>query len=203
MSIQSIIDKNKNLYNKLLNARKEKIREKNHNKTVVVLGRKVDKQGLIKNDCIQKGMKYICVDIKAHPNVDIVINSGDPLPFKNKSINTVCTSACVAHDDPLYWVTFKEISRILKNGGIHSSAAPLNNGPYYQTQSDPHPDVDQSNYRDCPVAYRLCPLCLERGIQSHACTAKYAIINHGIKDYTKWNHFTCHIGSSWNYSWYF
>lgn len=152
------------------------------NKTVVVLGCDVDENNSIKNDCIKKEMHYFCIDIKSHPNVDIIINPMSPLPFPDKSVSQIYTNACITHN-PLHWVTFNEIRRILKNGGLHFSNAPsharfLNN---------------QFNYTKCPVENIICNVCLN----SDTCCAKFALHNRGIKDKTAMTHFTCYTGLCW------
>jgi len=77
----------------------------------------------------QKNMKYICVDIEEHPSVDIVIKPGDTLPFKDGEIDLVVSVSCFEHD-PLFWMTFKEMSRITKlNGHIFVNAP--SNGAYH------------------------------------------------------------------------
>jgi predicted SAM-dependent methyltransferase len=69
------------------------------------------------------GMKYICLDINQHKSVDIVINPGDKLPFDNGSIDLIVSSSCFEHD-PCFWITFKEMTRILKLGGFIYVNAP-------------------------------------------------------------------------------
>ena len=75
------------------------------------------------------GMKYICVDIEPHKSVDIVVKSGDKLPFENSSIDIIVSTSCFEHD-PCFWITFKEMTRITKLGGFIYVNAPTN-GPYH------------------------------------------------------------------------
>lgn len=75
------------------------------------------------------GMKYICLDIEEDSSVDIVIKPGDKLPFDNGSIDLIVSSSCFEHD-PCFWITFKEMTRIIKFGGFIYVNAPTN-GPYH------------------------------------------------------------------------
>jgi len=75
------------------------------------------------------GMKYICIDIEEHESVDIVVKPGQPLPFETGSIDLIVSTSCFEHD-PCFWLTFREMSRILKLGGYIYVNAP-SNGAYH------------------------------------------------------------------------
>jgi len=75
------------------------------------------------------GVTYICVDMEAHPSVDIVVKPGDPLPFATGSVDLIVSSSCFEHD-PMFWMTFKELTRIVKLGGFIYISAP-SNGMYH------------------------------------------------------------------------
>jgi SAM-dependent methyltransferase len=81
-----------------------------------------------------KGMKYICVDLDDYPSVDVVIKPGDKLPFDTGSVDIVVSSSCFEHD-PCFWMTFRELSRILKPNGYVYVNAPTN-GPYHKYPGD-------------------------------------------------------------------
>ena len=81
-----------------------------------------------------KGMKYICVDLAAHPTVDIVVNPGEKLPFKDGSVDLVVSTSCFEHD-PCFWLTFKEMTRIIKPSGYIYINAPTS-GPYHTYPGD-------------------------------------------------------------------
>lgn len=85
--------------------------------------------GSLRNFFTSKGMKYICLDIVEHPSVDIVIKPGDKLPFDTGSIDLIVSTSCFEHD-PCFWLTFKEMARILRMGGYIYINAPTN-GPYH------------------------------------------------------------------------
>ena len=99
----------------------------------------VDVGGLSVNGSLRaayeaQGMKYICIDIEAHPSVDIVVKPGDKLPFETASIDMVVSSSCFEHD-PCFWITFKELCRIVKVGGYIYVNAP-SNGTYHKHPGD-------------------------------------------------------------------
>lgn len=62
------------------------------------------------------GMKYISVDMEPHSSVDVVVKPGDPLPFETQSVDCVVSTSCFEHD-PCFWMTFREMCRIVKVGG--------------------------------------------------------------------------------------
>ena len=99
-----------------------------YGKTVVDIGG-LDVNGSLRSFFTDKGMKYICVDIEPHPSVDIVIKPGDKLPFETGSIDLVVSSSCFEHD-PCFWLTFKDIARIVKLDGHIYVSAPTN-GAYH------------------------------------------------------------------------
>lgn len=102
----------------------------------------LDVNGSLKPACLKASMEYICVDIEKHPSVDIVIKPGDKLPFENQSIDLIVSTSCLEHD-PCFWLTFKEITRVIKpNGHIYLNVP--SNGVYHK-----HPD---DNWRFNPGA---------------------------------------------------
>jgi len=97
-------------------------------KTVVDIGG-LDVNGSLRAYFVEKGMNYICIDMAEHSSVDIVVKPGEKLPFDNGSIDIVVSSSCFEHD-PCFWLTFKEITRIVKLDGFIYVSAPTN-GPYH------------------------------------------------------------------------
>jgi SAM-dependent methyltransferase len=77
----------------------------------------------------EKGMKYICVDMESDTSVDIVIPPGEKLPFENGSVDLILSTSCFEHD-PCFWLTFKEMTRIIKPSGYIYVNAPTS-GPYH------------------------------------------------------------------------
>jgi SAM-dependent methyltransferase len=80
------------------------------------------------------GMIYICVDIEPHPSVDVVIKVGDILPFADQSIDIIVSTSCFEHD-PCFWLSFKEMTRIVKPDGYIYVNAPTS-GPYHSHPGD-------------------------------------------------------------------
>jgi SAM-dependent methyltransferase len=74
-------------------------------------------------------MKYICLDIEEDPSVDIVIKPGEKLPFETGSIDLIVSTSCFEHD-PCFWITFREMTRVVKFDGYIYVNAPMN-GPYH------------------------------------------------------------------------
>ena len=103
------------------------------NGTVVDIGGQ-DVNGSLKEFFIKAGMRYICVDMVEHPSVDVVVKPGDPLPFENGSIDIIISTSCFEHD-PCFWMTFREMARIVKLGGYVYVSAPAN-GPYHGYPGD-------------------------------------------------------------------
>jgi SAM-dependent methyltransferase len=75
-----------------------------------------------------KGLKYICVDIVEHRSVDITIKLGDKLPFNTNSIDYIICNSVFEHH-PCFWMTFKEMTRIIKDDGYIYVNSP-SSGPY-------------------------------------------------------------------------
>ena len=76
-----------------------------------------------------KGMKFVCVDMEADLSVDVVVPPGERLPFDDESVDLVVSTSCFEHD-PCFWLTFKEMTRIIKPAGYIYINAPTT-GPYH------------------------------------------------------------------------
>ena len=77
--------------------------------------------------------QYIGLDMEKGPNVDVVGKSQE-IPFIDDFFDIVISSSCFEHDD-MFWVSFKEMSRVLKPGGYMYIQAPQN-GPYHGWPGD-------------------------------------------------------------------
>ena len=71
----------------------------------------------------EKGMRFVCVDMEANPSVDIVIPPGEKLPFDDASVDLIVSTSCFEHD-PCFWITFREMTRIIKPTGFIYINAP-------------------------------------------------------------------------------
>jgi SAM-dependent methyltransferase len=66
--------------------------------------------------------KYIGIDQSEGPNVDVVC-SNRKTPFQDGYADRIVSSSCFEHDE-CFWMTFLEMCRILKPGGIIYINAP-------------------------------------------------------------------------------
>ena len=81
-----------------------------------------------------KGMKFVCIDMVEDASVDIVVPPGDKLPFEDGSVDLVVSTSCFEHD-PCFWLTFKEMTRVIKPSGYIYINAPTA-GPYHSHPGD-------------------------------------------------------------------
>ena len=105
----------------------------NTGQTVIDVGGQ-DINGSLRSYFEDIGIKYISVDIEEGKNVDIVIKPGEKLPFEDGSIDAVVSTSCFEHD-PCFWMTFRELCRIVKKDGYIYINAP-SNGIYHRYPGD-------------------------------------------------------------------
>jgi SAM-dependent methyltransferase len=74
-------------------------------------------------------LDYVCMDIEEHQSVDIVMKPGESFPFEDESFDLIVSTSCFEHD-PCFWMTFREMCRVVKKGGYIYVNAP-SNGPYH------------------------------------------------------------------------
>jgi SAM-dependent methyltransferase len=79
-------------------------------------------------------MEYICLDIEEHPSVDVVMKAGESFPFPDESFDLIVSSSCFEHD-PCFWMTFREMCRVIKKTGYIYVSAP-SNGKYHKYPGD-------------------------------------------------------------------
>tara|TARA_R110000868_G_scaffold18724_1_gene81771 strand:- start:1032 stop:1655 length:624 start_codon:yes stop_codon:yes gene_type:complete len=77
---------------------------------------------------------YIGVDLEAAPGVDIVLKDEYILPFEDNAFDFVVSSSCFEHIN-FFWVSFLEIMRVLKPGGVFYLNAP-SNGDFHRYPID-------------------------------------------------------------------
>jgi predicted SAM-dependent methyltransferase len=68
------------------------------------------------------------------PSVDMVVPPGEKLPFEDSSVDLIVSTSCFEHD-PCFWLTFKEMTRIIKPSGYIYINAPTS-GPYHTYPGD-------------------------------------------------------------------
>jgi len=81
-----------------------------------------------------KGCDHVRLDMRAGPNVDIVANGHD-LPFEDNSFDAVICADTLEHDDA-FWVTIKEIKRVVKPRGVIALCVPSIGFPLHQHPND-------------------------------------------------------------------
>lgn len=73
--------------------------------------------------------EYVGVDFQEGNGVDVVIDDPYALPLADDSADVVVCSSCFEHSE-FFWLTFLEIQRILKPGGLLYLNVP-SNGSYH------------------------------------------------------------------------
>lgn len=96
-------------------------------KTVLDIGSWDGGNGCLRN-IFSKAKQYIGLDIQHGPNVDIVGDANN-LPFESETFDIIVSSSCFEHD-PLFWLSFLEMSRVTKKDGYIYICAP-SAGPYH------------------------------------------------------------------------
>jgi hypothetical protein len=77
--------------------------------------------------------EYIGMDMEDGPNVDLV-SSAHNIPLSDNSQDVVVSSSCFEHD-PMFWLSFLEMSRVLKPKGFMYINAP-SAGHYHPYPND-------------------------------------------------------------------
>lgn len=89
--------------------------------------------GSIRDHC-PAGATYLGLDMQEAKGVDLVIDPGKPLPLANNSTDVVITSSALEHDAH-FWMTFLDLVRVLKPGGLLYINAP-SNGAFHRYPVD-------------------------------------------------------------------
>ncbi len=100
----------------------------NKNMTVADIGG-MNVNGSLRSVATSLDMKYTSVDMTKDESVDIVLENPHKLPFETQSFDLVISTSCFEHD-PCFWITFKEMCRVVKNDGYIYVNAPKN-GRYH------------------------------------------------------------------------
>lgn len=94
----------------------------------------MDVNGGLRNIFESLNLKYVCLDIEDHPTVDVVMKPGERFPFPSESFDLIISTSCFEHD-PCFWMTFREMCRVIKKGGYIYVNAP-SNGFYHGYPGD-------------------------------------------------------------------
>lgn len=69
------------------------------------------------------GWRYFGVDLGFGPDVDLVLPDPHIFPFADASFDAVISGQMLEHN-PMFWLTFLEMSRVLRPGGLMIHIAP-------------------------------------------------------------------------------
>jgi SAM-dependent methyltransferase len=87
----------------------------------------MDVNGTLKPIFKNRGWQYTGIDISAGKNVDIVLSNHYKYPFPDNTFDAAVSSSCFEHDE-MFWLTFKEVVRVIKDGGYFFLCAPYKDG---------------------------------------------------------------------------
>ncbi len=76
-----------------------------------------------------QGHDYVGVDFADAPGVDLVLDDPYVLPTETASVDIVVCNSCFEHSE-FFWLTFQEMARVLKPGGLCYLNVP-SNGPVH------------------------------------------------------------------------
>lgn len=88
----------------------------------------LDVNGSLRAVCPQ-GIDYVGIDLEMGKGVDMVLDDPYKYPFPDDSFDMVVATSCFEHD-PMFWLTFLEMLRVVRQKGIIYLNAP-SNGPYH------------------------------------------------------------------------
>ena len=93
-----------------------------------------DVNGSYKSMFDRDGWTYTGVDLTAGPNVDVVLSSPYLLPFASYSVDVIVSGQACEHVE-FFWLTWLEMARVLKPGGVIFLLAP-SRGPEHRYPQD-------------------------------------------------------------------
>lgn len=103
-------------------------------KTIVDIGSQVIGGQFSMRNIVPPNVKYIGLDFQIGNNVDIVLEDAYVYPLEDNSVDYVISSSCFEHSE-FFWLSFLEIMRILKPGGLFYLNAP-SNGAFHRYPVD-------------------------------------------------------------------
>lgn len=84
--------------------------------------------------CAPYGCHYTGADLAAGPGVDVVLDDPYSYPFEPDSFDAIVSSSCLEHD-PMFWLSFSEMCRVLRPGGFIYVNVP-SNGVFHRYPTD-------------------------------------------------------------------
>lgn len=93
-----------------------------------------DVNGSYKQFFLHPAWAYTGVDLAAGPNVDVVLQSPYRLPFASHSADVIVSGQVFEHVE-FFWLTWLEMARVLKPGGVIFLLAP-SRGPEHRYPQD-------------------------------------------------------------------
>ncbi|MEQ9813252.1 MAG: class I SAM-dependent methyltransferase [Azospirillaceae bacterium] len=90
--------------------------------------------GTLRPHLERRGWRYVGVDIAVGPNVDIVLDDPYVLPASDGSVDLLVSAQAFEHIE-FFWLTFKEMARVLRPGGWILLLAP-SRGPEHRYPVD-------------------------------------------------------------------
>ena len=153
-----------------------------------------DVNGSYKPFFTRRGWRYRGVDLTPGPNVDVVLASPYRLPFASHSVDVVVSGQAFEHVE-YFWLTWLEMARVLRPGGLIFLLAP-SRGPEHRypqdcwrfypdgyralakyaalelvevsTDWEPHADADSAPWGDTVGVFRQPPLSLPTRLRRSA-----------------------------------
>lgn len=139
------------------------------------------------------GWKYCGIDLQCGPGVDVVLESPYRLPLRSASKDLVISGQAFEHVE-YFWLTWLEMLRVLKPGGLIFLIAP-SRGPEHRypqdcwrfypdgyralakfgqcellevsTDWEPHPDPGSCDWGDTVGVFKTRPLTLRQKLARH------------------------------------
>jgi SAM-dependent methyltransferase len=105
---------------------------RNKSTRVIEIGSQ-DVNGSLRETCPPE-FEYIGVDFVDGKGVDIVLEDPYVLPFESASSDIILSSSCFEHSE-MFWLSFLEIMRVLKPGGLFYLNVP-SNGSFHRYPVD-------------------------------------------------------------------
>jgi SAM-dependent methyltransferase len=72
-----------------------------------------------------EGSRYIGLDFARGEGVDVILSDPYKLPLEDQSVDVCVSSSCLEHSE-FFWLTFLEMVRVLRPGGLLYFSAPSN-----------------------------------------------------------------------------